>query len=305
MAKTLLQQPLFTVIEFISEKSVEWIPTSWIFHERGNIFSYWPPKNLNIDKVRKKITLPCKTSWTVHPIRKLQSDVNYYEARKKVIQAEETSHLESEEELIPVPVHRSLRRRHSRIHLAINPTEDDSDSELFPESPSAPFRFPLPTGPLSAPESFDHLPGPSHESISQLYESQRGDNLRQLNIPSQTHQPATPTPSESANVLICNQLDVESITARLTNIEITLNEVKAVQASLLTHLVSIKQSVLDISLQTSEKCSFDDPLFQLPVTNPIELTQLTDWLQSDENTSKLVLLSSQSNVGCIVEVMNF
>ena len=73
-----LHQKLFSVVEFPSEKAVEFVPTIWIEQvNRENLQNvhqcYWPPKG-KLESFRKNITPPCPGLWSTVPCRLLESN---------------------------------------------------------------------------------------------------------------------------------------------------------------------------------------------------------------------------------------
>ncbi|XP_066535715.1 uncharacterized protein [Hoplias malabaricus] len=83
---------MYSVLEFVQERSVAVVPDSWVERTSEGHFCYWPPKNKQ--KLIQRGSLPDKALWKKLEVRVFKSSVDYKTAHQLMRKAENTSCLE-------------------------------------------------------------------------------------------------------------------------------------------------------------------------------------------------------------------
>ncbi|XP_066508723.1 uncharacterized protein [Hoplias malabaricus] len=83
---------MYSVLEFVQERSVAVVPDSWVERTCEGHFCYWPPKNKQ--KLIQRGSLPDKALWKKLEVRVFKSSVDYKTAHQLMRKAENTSCLE-------------------------------------------------------------------------------------------------------------------------------------------------------------------------------------------------------------------
>ncbi|XP_066523744.1 uncharacterized protein [Hoplias malabaricus] len=83
---------MYSVLEFVQERSVAVVPDSWVERTSEVHFCYWPPKNKQ--KLIQRGSLPDKALWKKLEVRVFKSSVDYKTAHQLMRKAENTSCLE-------------------------------------------------------------------------------------------------------------------------------------------------------------------------------------------------------------------
>ncbi|KAJ8349374.1 hypothetical protein SKAU_G00245040 [Synaphobranchus kaupii] len=90
---------MYSIVEFVEEKTVEMVPQSWIVTLDEDKYCYWPPSTTNIARRIKCSERPDVKLWSVHKVRVFASAADYDTARRWSRKAEANSSVDAEDEM--------------------------------------------------------------------------------------------------------------------------------------------------------------------------------------------------------------
>ncbi|XP_076295397.1 uncharacterized protein LOC143216335 isoform X2 [Lasioglossum baleicum] len=285
----------WTVVQFVDDKTVEAVPTSWLEGDK----CYWPPlPQSKLSNAIKKLEPP-QPSWIQFTVKSFRNSIfsDYVKARAKAKEAEDSSDLQSEVDEYGLP----KKRKITRPSWNTSSEELSSDDTMQPTPPSLrrkPKIVTATSGPYERRQQVEEEPRSSSPIVTATSEES----------PSPRQQvKEEPRSSSSFENQETSQLDNNS--TRLENYCKTILEQQHLLHNLLTEVLSrverLEEKFNHYSAPGSR--SIFDQNIVFPINCEQELQKFETYLQDENNfrdaINELAALGGKSNYHFVKRVM--
>ncbi|XP_025265438.1 uncharacterized protein LOC105253545 isoform X1 [Camponotus floridanus] len=268
---------MYSLIEFANEQKpeVEVVPNIWLEKEKEIWYCFWP-QTISTKQIRKAIEkcyLPDK-NWIKYKCRILHTYASYDDARKKLVDAEFTSTLETDVELQPTIEYQRPKRNVKRPFRLCSDSSDSSEiEETSCKIPS------LPTLKITPTENSNIL---SKKSIITSYKP--STSTADINNSSQYTSNITISPSRSLERIISFPQNIEfrTISPPTFKITSTKNNILSKKPTIASYKPSTSTADIDNSSKCTSNVAISPPRFSERAVNSPQKKEFRTTLTTSE-----------------------